>query len=128
MVTNDFPANAPFLPCIAQDPMYNFADREFLIDHDIEIVNDPAAFAAINEGSLVYMINGPSESTTVISLGRWPAAFISQEVDVTSSLPWPRSMVNHCEKRRFPAKQSSEGDKGREEGTFEGVCIYWRRW
>lgn len=76
------------IKCIAQDPCYTDLDKKIPALHDNKVVNDRAGFAAVDNGSLVYMICGPMWMATIISQECPPAALISNNIVGISSPEW----------------------------------------
>lgn len=90
IITNNLPENSEEIKCIAQDPAFSPLDKEFLRLHGFETVANPAAFGAINNESLIYMICGSKCLITVIGRGMWPAAIITNTLRAPGyTLPSP---------------------------------------
>lgn len=117
------------------------------------MVDDPAGFAAINNGSLVYMIGGNRALTDVISRGSWPAALINNKVisrheqrmtmivqgvdmrTIDKLCPDDEedqrlNMIAGCQDEPLP-NAIAEGGNGTyiafKDGSWTDVNIYWRK-
>lgn len=69
------------LKCIAQEPAFTPLDRQFITGLGFEVVEDPAAFGHITDGTLVYAIHCYSDIFENVSKGPQPAAMVGNTGD-----------------------------------------------
>ncbi|KAL8832488.1 MAG: hypothetical protein Q9170_004859 [Blastenia crenularia] len=70
-----------FARCFSQEPSYTELDKEILLSHGIEPVDDPEGFALISNTSLYFNIGTDSFLHRKVSEGPWPAAMISDGIE-----------------------------------------------
>lgn len=106
------------IDCIAQDPDFTELDEAFLETCDIDIVQDPQGFAAINENTLVFMIGGIRSLAEVMSRGPYPAAMILTTLR-DGAPDYFKAMVKYCEVIGLPGCAKDSEDMPHE-------SVYWR--
>ncbi|EEH42533.2 uncharacterized protein PADG_07353 [Paracoccidioides brasiliensis Pb18] len=75
----DTPSNA-IKDCYAQDPVFNMLDKQLLESVGVHVVEDPKAFALINEGTFLYS-PGAERSHLLVMLSSNPALFFGGPLD-----------------------------------------------
>jgi hypothetical protein len=105
-----------------QDPHFTPLDREFLGSMGYEVMDDPDAFASIDEGSLVFAVHCSSGLYARIREAADPAMLVGNDIQkILFKEPQFQDvlepLVRRCEKIPFPQLRT----------FFNDTVVYWRR-
>ncbi|KAL8921971.1 MAG: hypothetical protein Q9208_005425 [Pyrenodesmia sp. 3 TL-2023] len=116
--------------CFMQDPMLTELDVEFLNTLGIEAVNDPEAFLAVDETTLVYAPCAYDFVYRKLSQSTWPAALICDSLQATiaatvrNRVDFGQDMFGAYEQAPFPDFLDDMDGWLQPFGT---MAVYWRK-